>query len=380
MAIQALRGGESGRLIFLKSTDGDPPDPKRFRVFFCPNEKKRRQVVSSRRARWVGVFLVLVNCLGISGKSVFIPLLYRAGLSGSEIVAGRLLYAIPAFWLILLVAGGKRDRRLPGRAEGWAIAGLAALSAVPIVAHTEAYALISPALASTLVYIFPLFVVALEWILFGQKPDRRLWVVIPAVYAGILLVLGGGGEPLAAGGWKGVALTLAAALAFSVYLVLQPRAYAPKGPLVLSPVGYCAWASIVLPVVAGPFLYHEIHGYSFLADPKTAGLFLGFGFLSTALPFVSLMVAVRLLGAVWTAVLSMLTPALSVILTALVLDDTLDPWQYGGVGLMILGLAVLQILKKKPEAGRLRVKRPGRFSPEGIHPEEKGKAVRVSGR
>jgi drug/metabolite transporter (DMT)-like permease len=347
--------------------------------FFAETKRRGEKVVSPERARWVGVLLVMVNCLGISGKSVFIPLLYRAGLSGSEIVAGRLLYAIPAFWLILLVAGAKRDRRLPGRAEGWTIAGLALVSAVPIVAHTEAYALISPALASTLVYIFPLFVVALEWSIFRQKPDPRLWVVIPVIYAGIALLMGGGEQPMDAGNWKGVALTVAAAFAFSVYLVLQPRVYAPRGPLRVSPVGYCAWASVALPLAVAPFLLPEIREWSFLADRRTAGLFLAFGFLSTALPFVSLMVAVRLLGAVWAAVLSMLTPALSVVLTAVVLDDTLCPWQYAGVGLMILGLAVLQASKKRPEKGRFPSGTPSVPSPGGVPPVGKRKAAEAQG-
>jgi len=324
-----------------------------------------------------GVLLVLLNCLGISGKSVFIPLLYQAGLSSGEIVAGRLLYAIPGFWLIFLAVGPKQDRRFPRPLEWVTILGLVSISAVPIIAHTVAYAWISPALASTLVYIFPLFVVALEWALFRQKPDRRLWVVIPVVYAGIVLMLGGGAQPLSASSWVGVALTLATALAFSVYLVLQPRAYAPEGPLGLSPVGYCAWSSLVIPLVTVPFVWTRVHSFSFLLDRDTMGLFCAFGVLSTALPFVSLMVAVRLLGATWTAVLSMLTPALSVILTAVVLHERLGVWQYGGVGLMILGLAALQAVKRKAPAKGPLPDAEELISSEGIPGTAKCREVEV---
>jgi drug/metabolite transporter (DMT)-like permease len=334
--------------------------------------------VSSGRAKLVGISLVLLNSLGISGKSVFIPLLYQAGLTSGEIVAGRLLYAIPGFWLIFLALGPRQDRRFPRPMEWVTILGLVAISAVPIITHTVAYAWISPALASTLVYIFPLFVVVLEWVFFRQKPDRILWVVILLVYAGIVMMLGGGGQPLNVSNWIGVALTLAAALAFSVYLVLQPRAYAPAGPLAMSPVGYCAWSSLLIPLVTVPFVSAQIHGLEFLVDRGTMSMFCAFGFLSTALPFVSLMVAVRLLGATWSAVLSMLTPALSVVLTAAVLHERLGAWQYGGVGLMILGLVALQAVKGKPPEEEPRLDVVDLISPERVPGTPKGREAKCS--
>lgn len=310
-----------------------------------------------KRINLIGFLLVVLYCLGMAAKSIFIPLLYGAGLQSGEIVAGRLLYAIPFFWLFFLTIGSKQNIRLPDRKEWLVLLGCAALTSIPLVTHIIAYALISPAVTAVLVYVFPLFVAFLEWIVFKQKPARGFWLAIPFVYTGVLVLVWGGNAPLEIKDWRGVAYTLAAAVSFAIFLVVQVRVYAPKGPLRFDSVGYCSWCSLIIPFVVFPVVQGDIRDYSFLWDRQVVLLFSGFAFFSTALPFVCFLVAVRLLGATTAAMLSTITPGLSVVLTSLLLGDTLTPFQYTGVFLMLMGLVILQGSKQVSLSGKSRFAR-----------------------
>ena len=304
--------------------------------------------MNAGQLRKLGFGLVMLNCLGISGKSVFIPLLYQAGLNSGEIVLGRLVFAIPAFWFLFMLLAPKQDRRIPSLKEWAVIAGLSSISAIPIICHTIAYSMLSPAVASVIVYIFPVFVVALEWILFKQRPTRRLWVVILLVYLGMGILAATGNSTMKINDWKGIAYTVVAALSFAFYLVLQPRSYAPTGPLRLDPIGYCAWSSLVIPAAAIPFIRGDIQSFAFLGQRDIVCLLGGFSLISTAIPFVSLLTAVRLLGATTTSLASTITPGLSVIATAIFLGDRLSASQYIGVLIVIAGLALLGKQKLGP--------------------------------
>jgi len=298
--------------------------------------------MGATRGRGVGYLLILLNCLGISGKSVFIPLLYQEGLTSGEIVAGRLLFAIPALWLFFLVLVPKREWRLPDGKEWGVIVVLSVITAIPIITHTIAYAMMSPAVTSVLVYVFPLFVVMFEWVIFKQRPERNVWVVVPLVYLGLVLLVGAGQGPLVVSNWKGVAYTVGAALSFSLYLVFQSRAYGPAGPLRLGPVAYCAWASFVTLAVTIPFVMGDIQSLEFLGRTRVICLFAAFSLFSTAVPFVALLMAVQILGATTSAIVSTITPGLTVVATALVLDDRLSHLQYSGVVLVMIGLIILR--------------------------------------
>ncbi len=297
---------------------------------------------SSNRTKIIGFILILLNCLGISGKSVFIPLLYQADLTSSEIVSGRLLYAIPAFWLLFIILAPKQDRRLPNIVEWKIIFGLTLISMVPLVFHTIAYSMISSAVASVVVYIYPLFVVLLEWIVFKQKPTKNLWIVVIIVYFGIIVLICTGHASLEVRDWKGIIYTVIAAGAFSIYLVIQSHASEPGGPLKLEPIGYCAWASAVIIILIVPYVIKEIGSFEFLWKGNVFLLFSTFAVFSTVIPFVALLFAIRIVGASTTALVTSITPAITVIATATILDDRLSLYQYSGVAIIIMGLVVLR--------------------------------------
>jgi drug/metabolite transporter (DMT)-like permease len=306
------------------------------------------------REKLLGVILVLINSVGIAGKSVLIPLLLREGLTSDEIVIGRVLYALPVFWLFFLIIAPKKDRRLPERREFVTIALLCLLSAIPLICHTEAYAMMSASLTSVLVYMFPIFVVGLEWIIFRKRPHRVLLFSLPLVYSGILIMMATGDKPFTVEDWSGVAYTVVAAFTFGLYLTLQSRAYAPAGPLRLAPVTYTAWASLIMPVITVGLLAGSMESAEFLYRPNIIGLMAVLAITTTAIPFISLLMAIQYLGASLASLISAITPALTVLATALVLDEILSTNQYLGVGLVILGLLSLRL------PGLLKSIRPAR--------------------
>ena len=259
-----------------------------------------------------GLLLILLNCLGISGKSIFIPLLYQAGMTGSEIVAGRLLYAVPGFLCLFFLLAPRQDRRFPLVREWRVLIGLNLLSMIPVVAHTIAYSMISSAVASVVVYVYPLFVVIFEWIILKKRPSRNVWIVIFIMYLGIVMLVCAGRAPLEVRDWTGIIYTITAALSFALYLVFQSSLSGSTGPLKFEPIGYCAWSSGIILVIVVPYVVSEIGGIGFLWQGRAVVLFAAFSVFSTVIPFVSLLYAIRLLGASTTALVTSITPAMTV--------------------------------------------------------------------
>ncbi len=313
----------------------------------------------TQRTKTIGFSLILLNCVGISGKSVFIPLLYQAGLTSSEIVSGRLLYSIPAFWLLFFLFAPEQDRRLPDLLEWKIIFGLTLISMVPVVSHTIAYSMISSAVASVVVYIYPLFVVVLEWIFYKQKPTKNLWTVFFIVYFGIIVLVCAGNAPLEVQDYKGIIYTVIAACAFSIYLVIQSHASEPGGSLGFGPIGYCAWASAIIILLIVPYVVKEIGSFEFLWKGDVFFLFSAFAVFSTVVPFVALLFAIRLVGAATTALITSITPAMTVVATATLLDDRLNIYQYSGVVIVIIGLVVLRTPKPGVKAAERAGQTPG---------------------
>lgn len=102
-----------------------------------------------------------------------------------------------------------------------------------------------------------------------------------------------------------------------------------------------------------PFLPDQFSSAPF-TDPKIALLLVFLGVVASALCFVTWNEATRLIGPVSTSLYIYMTPVITVILSALVLHETMTPALIAGTCLTILGLAISefspgQLLRKKRE-------------------------------
>lgn len=295
--------------------------------------RKNTEKLLGSAAGLKGVLLALFSAFGFSWLPVLAKLAYSEELSLLQVLAVRFGLAAVIFWLIIFLV------KEQFKVSFSTLLKLALLSLLGYGIGSTclfwSYQLIPAALATMVLYTYPLLVALLEtlWGYNQFSPVRVIALILATV--GLCLVLGnwsGGGN------WQGVMLAAISALAYAFYLFLgrvftlttsslTVTAYL----LLLAALGFgCAALA-----VEGPVLFN-ISG-------KGWGLCLIMAVISTVLPVLCLFTSLKYIDAARVAVVSTVEPFSSIILVLIFFHEPVMLWQLGG-GLLIL-LAVLLAAK-----------------------------------
>ena len=184
----------------------------------------------------------------------------------------------------------------------------------------------SAGLIALLLYAYPTLVCLLSAAFLHERLTRRRIALLAVSFVGIALTLGGGhGTP------TGIALGLAAAAFYSVYIVVGARELADTDALAASTV-VCLSAATTL-IVAGLFRAPQLPGawWGWLAIAAIA-------VISTVVAMIAFFGALKRIGPAVASIASTLEPVVTVVLAWIVLGESLAPIQIAG-GALVLGSA-----------------------------------------
>jgi drug/metabolite transporter (DMT)-like permease len=259
------------------------------------------------------------------------PVLTKVAYDDGTSVAGLLAVRFTLASLVLLAMARWRGEALPRGALALRVFLLGAVGyALEAACYFAALTRISAGLTALLLYAYPALVVLLAALVTRTRPSRRAAACVVVASAGTALTIG----PVAGGAWTGVLLGLAAAVSYATYIVVSAH--------VVSGVGPFATAAVVM---AGAGLVYD--GYALVtrsAGPSTGEAWaavLGVTVFGTVVAVAAFFWALDLLGAPDTAVISTFEPVVSVVMAALVLDESLTVVQLGGGVLVLSAVAVL---------------------------------------
>lgn len=267
--------------------------------------------------------------LGYATALTFQAVLGEEGLASSSVLSVR--FGLSGLLLLALCAATGRPL-LPARGERLA---LLALGAVVFMVSTALYFGAtehgSPAVAIVLVYLYPTLVTLAESVHARHRPTRTIVMALVLSTVGCALVALTGSsvtiEPL------GVALALAGAATFAAYMFIGVRVGRRSDPVTAGAwVSLGAGASFLAQVVVGPRFAEASGNWPALAAVGLANA-VGMG-----LTFIAL----RRLGTSRGAVVLTLEAVFTVILSALVLDDTLGPLQVLGAAAVLFAAATVR--------------------------------------
>lgn len=290
----------------------------------------------------LAALLVAVSAACFGAMAIFARLAYAEGVDAYGIllprfvIAGVLLWTLVAWLRVPLPA----RRQLPGLALMGA--GYVAQSFCFFAALTY----IPAGMVALLLYLYPLFVVLLSRVLGHEQLDGRKLFALVVCSAGTALTLGGTGDAAGAGlDMRGVALALAAACIYAVYIVGGSRATRGVDPLASTAVILTSAASVLAGVVAvrgglGLPVQFAQTGPGWAAVAAIA-------LVSTAVAVGCFVVGLRHLGASRTALISTLEPVVTVVLATAFLGEHLAPAQWVG-GALVLSGALLLAMQPPP--------------------------------
>jgi drug/metabolite transporter (DMT)-like permease len=252
----------------------------------------------------------------------------------------RCAYALPALALLAWWEQRAYGPRAAGQRRLAIIAGL--FFAADLVLWHHAIAAVGAGLATVLGNTQVVMVALAAWLLLGERPDRRVLISVPIVFAGIVLISGViGADAYGRDPVLGSVFGVLTGVAYTGFLLVQRRANAderrPAGPLFDATLAAAvASAAIGLPLGELDLVpTWPAHGWLLLLALLVQAL--GWLLISVSLP--------RLPSAVTSVVLT-IQPVGSVLLGMVLLSEDPSALQLVGVAFILAGLLLTTLRRR----------------------------------
>jgi drug/metabolite transporter (DMT)-like permease len=280
------------------------------------------------RSAPVGVLLALLSAAAFATLAVWARLADAVGLPTETLLTWR--FALAALALLLLP--GTRAG-LPWRTR-LLMLGFGAWYTLQTALYFGTLSRITAGTSALLLYLAPVFVVLLAWLM-GRRPSRMGLAALSLTVAGLAVVIGLPGDGDRDG--LGVLLGVCTGAAYAAYLLGSERLLGALPPL-----------TVTAHVSAGAALGFALLGLlgGTLGVPSSAG---AWGVVAGAVVFPTLVAlpalfgALSRLGATRTSILATTEPIWTVLLAALLLGEAARPVQLAGGLLILLGAALAQL-------------------------------------
>jgi drug/metabolite transporter (DMT)-like permease len=290
---------------------------------------------SNRQTFLTGLAIALTGATLFSTKAIVAKLIYRYHVDAVTLMAFRMLFSFPVFAMVA-VWKSRTEAPLSNKDRGRLV--ILGLIGYYLSSYLDFLGLqyISVGLERLTLFLTPSFVLLFSFLFLKRKVSRLEWMALATSYAGIVLVflhdVKTGGDNIALGG----GLVLAAAVSYSLYMMLSGELVRRVGALRL-----VAYASLVS-TVACVAQFFVLRPASMLVQPLPVyGLSIVNAIFCTVLPIFMTMIAVSRIGAASTAQASMVGPVSTLFLGAVLLGEPITAIQLTGTALVLSGIYIL---------------------------------------
>lgn len=289
--------------------------------------------------RWVGAGWVALSAVSFGAMAIFARVAFAGGVDVTAVLFLRFLIAGVVMAVVMAVTG----RRWPSRRNAVV---LALMGGVGYVAQSlcffSALKYASAGLVALLLYLYPFLVSVLGVVFLRERLTALRTGALVAALVGTALTIGGG----VGGSWQGVALGVATALIYSIYIVVGSRVLKEEDSL--------AAATVVMLSAALSFgLIVALSGPRFPQAAGAWGAVVAIALVSTVVAMVGFFAGIQRLGAADAATLSTLEPVVTFVLAALFLGEAVTLWQ--GLGGAVVLAAVIALARgDQPGSGAIR--------------------------
>ena len=206
----------------------------------------------------------------------------------------------------------------------------------------ESYKFIPAGLATTLVYLYPIFV-AVIMLFLRVYPTWQVWLSIAATVGGVVMLSWpGGGVTLH---WAGMLLSALSALSYAFFLVIVNRSQRIKH------LSEHALTFYALMVGATLFLGYQIIEGTPIAQgidqPSEVLNLIGLAIFPTMISMLTISIATRLIGPTKTAVLGVFEPLTGILVGTLVFAEPLTANIIIGVAICIAAVLFMVVSERK---------------------------------
>lgn len=276
--------------------------------------------------RLVGIILVVVSAAAFGTLAIIGRYAYAAGIDVLTLLFLR--FSLSAVVMAVVLAA--RRERLP---RGGTLVLLLGMGAIGYVGQSFSYFTAikhaSPGLVALLLYLYPVFVTVLSVLWLREEISRWKLAALGLALVGTALTVGPAG-----GQFIGVAWAILAAVIYSLYIMVATQVIRQSSAIQSSTVILASAGTTfgVLMMGSGPRLPLTVGGWVAVAAIVV---------VATVIPMVTFLLGLERIGPTNAAMLSTLEPAVTVLLAALLLGETLGPVSLLGGGLILVAVVLL---------------------------------------
>jgi len=284
--------------------------------------------------RLIGIILIAISAASFGTLAIFGRYAYADGMDTFTVLFIRFGSSAVFMTVVLFL----RKEHFPSRQILLQLVGMGALGYVgQSFMYMTAIKYASSGLVALLLYLYPMFVFILSVIIFHEKATSvKVISLVLAVIGAALTVDPNGGQ------LKGALMAIAAALIYSVYIIV--------GTNVMKHVSAVQSSAIIFASAGAVYgMLTFVNGAHFPASNSGWLAMLGMIVFSTIIPVVTFLAGLERIGPTNAAMLSTLEPVVSVLLAAWLFRERLMPIVLVGGGLILVAVILLTRAELKRE-------------------------------
>jgi drug/metabolite transporter (DMT)-like permease len=289
--------------------------------------------------RLKGVIFALGGAIIFSTKAIFVKFAYQYEVSAVSLLLLRMGFALPVF-LLGAIWWEKRKKLPPLSRRQWLGVALSGFLGYYLASIFDFIGLtyITASLERLVLFAYPTLVVLLSALFFKTPITRAQMGALLLTYLGLALVFWGqlevshAREVIIGVGW-----VLGAALTYAFYLIASGQLIPQLG--VIRFTGYAMTASAL--GVLGQYLLSRPWLEVFQLEAAVYGWALALALVATVLAALLLAQGISLIGASDTAIINSIGPVSTISRAWIFRGDRLQPLQFVGAALVLLGVVVV---------------------------------------
>jgi len=279
----------------------------------------------------LGALLVLISAAGFGTLAIFIKIAYGTGANTLTVLTMRFTLAAVLLWICLKPLG--ISPRIRGKtALKLCLMGIIGYGSMSFLFASSLHYL-SASLAAMLLFTYPVLVSIMSFICGVEQFSWQKGLALVICVSGLILILG---VSLTSISHVGVVLGLSSAVVYSCYIMISHQVLKDVHSLVATTY-VCSAAALVFAI------YTSFTDQLILTLPLSGWLaLLGIAFLGTIIGILCFFAGISRIGAANASIISTAEPAITVLLSALVLGEQLTLLQGIGGLLIVASILILQ--------------------------------------
>lgn len=291
----------------------------------------------SSRQPLLGILFAGLGATLFSTKAIFIKLAYQDHADAALMLAYRMIFAMPVFALVGYWAWTQRRARNepPPSSMDFARAAFVGFLGYYVASQFDFAGLmfITAQLERLVLFTYPLFVMFLSYLLYGERVTGFGLIAAAITYTGLAIVflidLPEGGRDTVIG----TLLVLGAAISFALHQIYAKRFMAPMGSALFTAIALTS-ASVFC------ILHQLVVSGSFAATPRFLWLSAGCAIVATVLPTFLINAGLARISSATVSMISTVSPVVTIGLAVMILGEPFTLADAIGSSMVLAGVGL----------------------------------------